>query len=147
MLKNMLSLVGFFFLQWLKEVAKIPIHYQHLCTKPCFAHVCHWPLSTFHCMAMRWCLLLLKPSACTFIVLCLAVWVCLIQGSENRISQWLAEDLCSNFCILRLTSGLPTKNGSRINRVWKILHYLSPEAMTWGQRHHNWATNIFPLNS
>ena len=46
MLKNMLSLVGFFFFQlkkvlsqWLREVAKIPIHYQHLCTKPCFAYV------------------------------------------------------------------------------------------------------------
>ena len=46
MLKNMLSLVGFFFFQfkkvlsqWLREVAKISVHYQHLCTKPCFAHV------------------------------------------------------------------------------------------------------------
>ena len=46
MLKNMLSLVGFFFFQfkkvlsqWLKEVAKISVLYQHLCTKPCFAHM------------------------------------------------------------------------------------------------------------
>ena len=47
MLKNMLSLVGFFFFvfkkvlsQWLREVANIPIHYQNLCTKPCLAYVC-----------------------------------------------------------------------------------------------------------
>ena len=47
MLKNMLSLVGFFFFQfkkvlsqWLREVAKILVHYQHLCTKPCFVDMC-----------------------------------------------------------------------------------------------------------
>ena len=46
MLKNMLSIVGFFFFQLknvlyqrLREVAKSSVPYQHLCTKPCFAHV------------------------------------------------------------------------------------------------------------
>ena len=55
MLKNMLSLVGFFFFQfkkvlsqWLREVAKISVHYQHLCTKPCFAHVCAVGVSRIH---------------------------------------------------------------------------------------------------
>ena len=61
MLKNILSLVGFFFFQfkkvlseWLREVAKIPINYQQLCTKPCFAYVCYVVHSLHSEMVCNW---------------------------------------------------------------------------------------------